>query len=219
MVEDQEGKISIPVNYVSIKGNLTVPKNSNQLVILIEGNDDKFGREPKVNVVALKKRLTSKSVASLVLESLLSEDERSIAFNHLDLTLLSNRLITITNWIRKNPKFSNLKIIYCTTFNGIRPVLLAAKRSFTKVDGIVAISGNYKEIDPKDWQHEFKIPVLVLYGELDSTDQKFPDREFFLKFGHPKSDQVIIKSSSNRFTDSDKWDLALDSICLWLGTL
>jgi putative phosphoribosyl transferase len=154
-------EIDIPVDEFILKGNLTIPKNTNSIVIFSHGSgSSRFST--RNNFVA--KILNQSNIATL-LTDLLTLEEDEIYENRFDIELLTQRLIAVTNYTSKLTSLKNLPIGYFGASTGAASALKAAARLKNKIKAIVSRGGR-----PDLALDDLKLieaPTLLIVGSRD----------------------------------------------------
>jgi len=156
-------EIDIPINGIVLKGNLTIPKTANCLVIFSHGSgSSRFS--VRNNYVA--KFLNQTNIATL-LTDLLTMEEDEIYENRFDINLLTNRLIAITNYVSKLPSLKELPVGYFGASTGAASALKAAARLSHKIDAVVSRGGR-PDMANADLEL-IEAPTLLIVGSLDDV--------------------------------------------------
>lgn len=154
-------EIDIPVDEFILKGNLTIPKNANSIVIFSHGSgSSRFST--RNNFVA---RILNQSNIATLLTDLLTMEEDEIYENRFDIELLTQRLIAVTNYTSKLTSLKNLPIGYFGASTGAASALKAAARLKNKIEAIVSRGGR-----PDLALDDLKLieaPTLLIVGSRD----------------------------------------------------
>jgi putative phosphoribosyl transferase len=154
-------EIDIPVDEFILKGNLTIPKNANSIVIFSHGSgSSRFST--RNNFVA---RILNQSNIATLLTDLLTMEEDEIYETRFDSELLTQRLITVTNYTSKLTSLKNLPMGYFGASTGAASALKAAARLKNKINAIVSRGGR-----PDLAFDDLKLieaPTLLIVGSLD----------------------------------------------------
>ncbi|MBW4359624.1 dienelactone hydrolase family protein [Flavobacterium taihuense] len=154
-------EIDIPVDEFILKGNLTIPKNANSLVIFSHGSgSSRFST--RNNFVA---RILNQSKIATLLTDLLTMEEDEIYENRFDIELLTQRLITVTNYASELPILKKLPVGYFGASTGAASALKAAARLKHMVKAIVSRGGR-----PDLALDDLKLieaPTLLIVGSRD----------------------------------------------------
>lgn len=127
----------IPVNKVSIEGNLQIPKEAKGLVIFSHGSgSSRFSPRNK----AVAKTLQESGLGTLLLD-LLTPEEDQIYENRFDIDLLTDRLLYSVNWLKKETAEKKLNIGIFGSSTGAASALSVAAQLGRKVSAVVSRGG------------------------------------------------------------------------------
>lgn len=158
---DKRYMVDIPVNGVTVEGVLRVPHNPRGIVLFAHGSGS--GRHsPRNNFVA--EILRQSRVATLLFD-LLTEEEDLVYENRFDIELLTERLISATKWVRKQPGLKNLKLGYFGASTGAASALQAAARIGSDIRAVVSRGG--RPDLAMDEINKVKSSTLLIVGEND----------------------------------------------------
>jgi len=159
-------QISIPINDVKLKGILTIPDDSASLVIFAHG-DGSNHNSPRNQFVA--EQLQKSNIGTLLVD-LLSEKEQKADSqdkrHRFDISLISDRLYSITQWITKNPDTAKIRLGYLGASTGAA----AAINSSARLDGIIqamVLRSGRPDLASKDSLKKIKCPTLMILGSND----------------------------------------------------
>lgn len=153
--------VHIPVEQMYLTGELTVPANSRALIIFVHGSGSSHA-SPRNQLVA--GRLQQAGFATLLFD-LLAPHEGDDLKKRFDIPLLTQRLITVTNWAIKEPSIQHLPIGYFGASTGAAAALQAAVALPQYIQAIVSRGGRPDmagKVLPL-----VKAPVLLLVGSHD----------------------------------------------------
>ena len=144
-----------------LKAFLRVPSRPLGIVAFAHGSGS--GRfSPRNNFVA--EVLQSAGIATL-LANLLDESEASDRRKVFDISLLTDRLLACSKWLRKLPETEKLPLGYFGASTGAAAALQAAAR---EPEGIVAIVSRAGRPDLAiDYLHILQAPTLLIVGGED----------------------------------------------------
>jgi putative phosphoribosyl transferase len=137
MKKQPQKLVNIPVNSISLEGILTIPANAKGIVIFVHGSGSSR-LSPRNNFVA--EVLQKASLATLLFD-LLTEEEDLTYENRFNIELLTERIITVTNWIKKQPNTKNLTIGYFGASTGAAAAIKAAAKLGSMIKTIVSRGG------------------------------------------------------------------------------
>lgn len=153
--------VKIPINDISIEGELCVPENSLGLVLFAHGSgSSRFS--PRNAYVA--KIFNHNKIATLLVDLLTWNED--IGYNRrFDIDLLTQRLIDITKWLRNYEETSKLQVGYFGSSTGAAAAIKAAADQKLAVSSIVSRGGRVDLASPQ--LSEIVSPTLLIVGEKD----------------------------------------------------
>jgi dienelactone hydrolase len=158
-------EIQIPINYITLEGNLTIPEGAKGIVVFVHGSGS--SRYSSRNQYVAQE-LQKEDLGTLLFDLLTAEEERiDMITSHLrfDIDLLANRLISVTKWILSNYNAEKLKIGYFGASTGAAAALIAAKEQ-PAVKAIVSRGGR-PDLAEKVLPY-VRAPTLLIVGGEDS---------------------------------------------------
>jgi putative phosphoribosyl transferase len=158
-----------------ISGNLIIPEKSTGIVIFAHGSGS-TGTSYRNQV--LGQALNNNGFSTLLFD-LLTEGEKQIdskceniagkipgiTLNKFNIKLLTQRLISITEWVQKNNDTENLDIGYFGASTGTAAALYAVT-AFYDIKVLVSRSGRSDLVDKKTLS-DITCPCLFIVGEYD----------------------------------------------------
>jgi dienelactone hydrolase len=158
-------EIQIPINSITLEGNLTIPEGAKGIVVFAHGSgSSRFSSRNRYVAQELQK----KALGTLLFDLLTAEEERiDMVTAHLrfDIDLLANRLVEVTNWLLSNPDTKKLNIGYFGASTGAAAALIAAKEHANAVKAVVSRGGR-PDLAEKALP-DVKAPTLLIVGGED----------------------------------------------------
>jgi putative phosphoribosyl transferase len=165
MGKSEEDLVIIEVGGVELSGNLKIPKGAKGIVLFAHGSGS--GRlSPRNQYVA--KVLREKNLGTLLFDLLTpqeEETERDTAHLRFDIGMLADRLVAVTDWLKRNPATQSLNIGYFGASTGAGAALVAASKRTKDIKAVVSRGGRpdlAKEALP-----EVRAPTLLIVGGND----------------------------------------------------
>jgi len=158
-------EIRIPINSITLEGNLVIPEGANGIVVFAHGSGS--SRHSSRNKYVAQE-LQNEGLGILLFDLLTSEEERiDMVTAHLrfDIDLLANRLVDVTNWLLNNPGTKNLNIGYFGTSTVAAAALIAAREHPNVVKAVVSRGGR-PDLAEKALP-DVKAPTLLIVGGDD----------------------------------------------------
>lgn len=158
-------EVKIPINSITLEGNLTIPEGAKGIVVFAHGSgSSRFSSRNRYVAQELQKE----GLGTLLFDLLTAEEERiDMITAHLrfDIDLLANRLVSVTNWLFSNPETKNLNIGYFGASTGAAAALIAAKEHTNVIKAVVSRGGR-PDLAEKALPN-VKAPTLLIVGGDD----------------------------------------------------
>jgi dienelactone hydrolase len=159
------GEIQIPINSITLEGNLIIPEGAKGIVVFAHGSGS--SRHSSRNQYVAHE-LQKDGLGTLLFDLLTAEEERIdmvTAQLRFDIDLLASRLVDVTNWLLNNPDTKNLNIGYFGASTGAAAALIAAKEHSNVVKAVVSRGGR-PDLAEKALP-SVKAPTLLIVGGED----------------------------------------------------
>ena len=201
-------EITIPVgDGINLKGNLTIPPGANSLVIFSHGSgSSRFSR--RNNYVA---ELLNKEKIATLMTDLLTEKEDEVYQNRFDIDLITERLVTVTNHVLRNPQLQNLNVGYFGASTGAASALKAAAKLGNKIRAVVSRGGR-----PDLAGEALNIvaaPTLLIVGSLDTVVIELNQNAYKMLQGEKKLE--IVPGAAHLFEEPGKLDIVAKLATNW----
>lgn len=150
---------------ITLEGNLNIPEQAYGIVLFVHGSGSSR-HSPRNQFVA--RMLHDTGFATLLIDLLtLEEEEEDRYTGHLrfDITLLSKRVVHITDWLAQHPATRHLKIGYFGASTGAAAALVAAAEHPHAVGAIVSRGGRPDLAGP--FLRHVLAPTLLIVGSKD----------------------------------------------------
>jgi len=156
-----KSEVTISLNDVTLKANLAIPEEARGIVIFSHGSgSSRFSS--RNNYVA--DVLNNQNFATL-LADLLSPAEDNEYRNRFNISMLTDRLIKITDWIRTNHQLKNLPMGYFGASTGAASALRSAAKLNNDIKAVVSRGG--RPDLAMDALPLVQSPTLLVVGSLD----------------------------------------------------
>ncbi|WP_266074745.1 dienelactone hydrolase family protein [Haladaptatus caseinilyticus] len=156
----QQGEITIPVDTVRLEGNLRIPAGASGIVLFAHGSGSSR-KSPRNNFVA--ERLQEFGLGTLLFD-LLTETEDTAYENRFDIELLTDRLVTVTEWIEAQAGSDEYRLGYFGSSTGAAAALRAAARR-PATEAVVSRGGRVDLATAV--LDDVSSPTLFIVGERD----------------------------------------------------
>lgn len=153
----------IKVDQVYIEGMLELPPDARGIVLFAHGSGSSR-HSTRNNYVA--KVLQNHGIGTLFIDLLTTEEDVSNA-TRFDIPLLAHRLISVTSWLKNEPKTQKLPIAYFGASTGAAAAIQAAARLSDEIVAVVSRGGR-PDLAGLDAMETLRAPTLLLVGEWDS---------------------------------------------------
>lgn len=162
MKQPHQQLVRIPVDQVYIEGMLTLPDAPQGLVLFAHGSGSSR-HSPRNNQVA--QVLNERGLATLLIDLLTpAEDlDRSARF---DMSLLTQRLLVVTQWLQAQAATSSLPLAYFGASTGAAAAVMAAATLGSTIHALVSRGGR-PDLAPTQDLAALTCPTLLLVGSLD----------------------------------------------------
>jgi dienelactone hydrolase len=152
--------VHIPAATVSIEGELSVPANSQGIILFAHGSGSSR-HSPRNNFVA--SILNANRLATLLMDLLTPDEDRNYA-TRFDIELLTQRLVAATDWIQNKMQTQHLPIGFFGASTGAAAALKASVIE-PSVRAVVSRGGR-PDLTGNDLTR-VTAPVLLLVGSHD----------------------------------------------------
>ncbi len=199
--------ISAVDQHVTLKAILGRPRHPKGLIIFSHGSGS--GRlSPRNQFVA---DLLNRQGYATILADLLTEQESHNRANVFDISLLSKRLISITNWALRHPELKSLPIGYFGASTGAASALVAASRLPRFVQAVVSRGGR-PDLALASLR-DVKCATLLLVGSEDHEVLAF-NQAAFKDLRNPKT-LDIIEGATHLFEEPGKLEEVAEKALNW----
>ncbi|MGV3509918.1 MAG: dienelactone hydrolase family protein [Sphingobacteriaceae bacterium] len=154
--------VSISIAGIELTGNLSLPQNTRGMVVFAHGSGSSSRHSPRNQFVA--RALQETGLGTLLFDLLTEEEEKDNA-KKFEISLLTDRLVGVTQWLQNNPQTANLNIGYFGASTGAAAALEAAAVLGVSINAVVSRGGR-----PDLAAHALpliKAPTLLLVGGFD----------------------------------------------------
>lgn len=210
-IAESKKEIEIYIDKISLKGNLMlVDDDFCKGVILFSHGSGSSRLSVRNNYVA--NLLHAQGYSSLLMD-LLTEEEGLIYENRFDITLLTNRLLKITKWVRNYKCTKHLPIIYFGSSTGAASALSAAAFLGNKVKAVISRGGRTDLVINN--LENVKAPTLLIAGEYDPVIIEL--NKGSIKKLTTNCKLEIVKGASHLFSEHGKLDEVANLSSNWLN--
>ncbi|MEW6278159.1 MAG: dienelactone hydrolase family protein [Candidatus Eremiobacterota bacterium] len=190
------GSIRIPAGSVSLEGDLAVPPGAPGLVLFAHGSGSSR-LSPRNRFIA--QRLQGVPLATLLVDLLTEEEDRTSYEVRFDIDLMSGRLRDIARWARDQAR---LPIGYFGSTTGAAAALRAAAQAPELVSAVVSRSGRPDLAGPD--LARVQAPTLLVVGGQDWTVMEV-NREALEELRCPR-ELAVVAGATHLFIEPGKLD-------------
>ncbi len=202
-----EELVHIPTGAVMIEGALTIPAKTKGLVIFAHGSGSSR-HSPRNNFVA--RLLNKKGLGTLLVDLLTPEEDRNYE-TRFDIELLTDRLISTSNWILQQPQPHRLTIGYFGASTGAAAALQAAAILGQPVHAIVSRGGRPDLAGAH--LNRVQAPVLLIVGGHDFEVMEL-NKEAFAELRSTK-ELAVIPGATHLFEEPGTLEQAAHLAAGW----
>ncbi|WP_299526510.1 alpha/beta fold hydrolase [uncultured Lutibacter sp.] len=204
------GEIKIPIGQISLRGSLRLNSKSKGIVLFSHGSGSSR-LSIRNNYVA---NLLLEDGFSSLLFDLLTTDEDKIYENRFNIQLLTDRLLKVTDWIRKYKDTKHLPIGYFGASTGAASALSAAAKLGTNIKAVVSRGG--RPDLALEVLKDVKVPTLLLVGGNDTAVIDFNKQAQSIINGI--CELKIIEGATHLFSEHGKLELVAQHTSNWFDT-
>jgi putative phosphoribosyl transferase len=162
----EERVVQIPVDGAIIEGNLNVPSNAKGIVLFAHGSgSSRFS--PRNQYVAGV--LNNAEIATLLIDLLTSEEDEIDVYTRqyrFDIKLLTQRLLSAAEWLKKNPVTQSLSLGLFGSSTGAAAALITAAKIPSDVRAVVSRGG--RPDLAMQYLNDVRAPSLFIVGGRDT---------------------------------------------------
>ena len=159
-----ESLLKIPIDDFYLTGNIIMPVRSESLVIFSHGSgSNRFS--PRNKMVARELR---KAGYGTLLFDFMGEHEEEDYEKRFEIDTLSQRLVSVTNWIQSQDKFKDHDLAYFGAGMGATKALNAAANLGDKIKAIACRGAKTDHIKSSVIK-KIKSPTLLIAGKEDKS--------------------------------------------------
>lgn len=192
-----------------LPGELDIPQNASSLVLFSHGSGSSR-MSPRNQFVA--KTLRESGIGTFLFD-LLSPREDSVRAR-FDISLLTERLILVTNWILKQHYTKDLNIGYFGASTGAASALNAAGKFGGKIKAVVSRGGR-PDLATTTMLSRVKAATLLLVGSFD-TDVLAWNQQAYERLNGPK-ELKVIPGASHLFEEAGKLEEVAEHAAIWFS--
>jgi dienelactone hydrolase len=190
-------ELQIPVDDVTLKGDVGLPENAKGLIIFSHGSGSSR-LSPRNRFVASS--LKESGFGTLLFDLLTPYEDQNYEMR-FNIELLTNRLVSVTRWMKNQEEFKRLNIGYFGASTGAASALRAAAVLGSDIIKAVVSRGGRPDLAEEKLK-SVKSPTLLLVGGLDTKVIKLNEQAF--EKMNCKKELTIIPGASHLFEETGK---------------
>lgn len=198
--------INIPVGKEMLVGDLTIPEDSNSLVIFSHGSGSSRFSVRNRYVAEI---LNREKFATLLTDLLTEEEDRNYE-SRFNIDLLTERLVTVTMHVGQLPALKNMSFGYFGASTGAASALEAAAKVGDSIQAVVSRGGRP---DMAKSLPEVQAATLLIVGSLD-IDVIELNKQAFAQLKCEKK-MNIVNGASHLFEEPGKLDEVAELATDW----
>lgn len=159
-------EVDLPIGDLRLSGELTLPPDAQGVVLFAHGSGSSR-RSPRNQFVA--RRLQGAGLGTLLFDLLTPAEERKdqdTGYWRFDITLLAQRLLSVTRWLLAQPSARHLAPGYFGASTGAAAALVAAAELGSAIHAVVSRGGRPDLAG--EALRTVTAPTLLIVGEADA---------------------------------------------------
>lgn len=201
--------VHIPVDGVELSGDLEIPADAKGLVIFAHGSGSSRLSPRNISVA---QRLRTHSLATLLVDLLTEQEDRNYE-TRFDIDLLTERLVTITDWACHNDQTRGLPVGYFGASTGAAAALLAASANADVVKAVVSRGGRVDLAAAV--LDTLAVPTMLIVGQNDHGVLEL-NEEAFLEI-KAKKELAIVPRATHLFEETGALDRVAILAAQWFS--
>lgn len=219
--------VRFPVNEsapeIFVEGNMVIPDNQVGIVIFAHGSGS--GKESPRNQLVSEK-LNENNIGTLLFDLLSKEEQEcdrrlgniitqvsGATLNKFNISLLTERLSMVTEWVMNYPKERNLKVAYFASSTGAAAALTCATKFHLR--SVIIRSGRTDLID-SDLLPQIVSPCLFFVGSKDKRVININKKTIKKLINAEKKELNIVPNASHLFEEKGSMETVANISAEWL---
>jgi dienelactone hydrolase len=208
-----EKEIQVRAGDVLLLGNLAVPAGARGLVVFAHGSGS--SRHSSRNRLVARV-LRDTGLGTLLFDLLTAEEERVDAYTaelRFNIPLLADRVVGVTDWLRREPATAGLRLGYFGASTGAAAALVAAAQRPEAVGAVVSRGGRPDLAG--EWLPRVQAPTLLIVGGNDVPVLGM-NQDAFRRLTVTDKQLVIVPGASHLFEEPGTLEEVACLACDWL---
>jgi putative phosphoribosyl transferase len=208
MTQAKINQIQIPVNEIFLTGDLAIPAKPKGMIIFSHGSGSNR-MSPRNRFVAGV--MQNAGFVTLLFDLLTKEEDLDVK-NRFDIDLLTERLISVTQWIKNHTEFGQWHTGYFGASTGAASAVRAAARLGVDIVEAVVSRGGRPDL-ASDLLDSVECPVLLIVGAKDDAVFEL-NRQAMEKLKSIKA-LITIPGATHLFEEEGAMDQVADQAGSW----
>ncbi len=208
--DDREQTVQIILESVTHTGLLGIPRGAQAIVVFAHGTGSSR-LSPRNAFVA--QTLRSSGLATLLFDLLTEEEDRAYEFR-FDIDLLTQRLLSVTEWLKRQPPLRELSLGYFGASTGAAAALKAAATLGPVVQAVVSRGGR-PDLAESDLPAVQAATLLIVGGNDEVVIEL--NRQAYARL-HTTKDLQIIPGASHLFEEPGTLEQVAHLATRWFNT-
>lgn len=187
-------QMTVPVHDAEVHGVLTIPRDCRGIILFAHGSGSSHTNQRHLRVA---EHLHEQRLATLLFDLLTPQEDTHYALR-FDISLLTQRLHSATEWIRHHPDINHLPMGYFSVGTGTAAALRAAADDDT-IKAIVSRGGRPDLTGPSLLRTS--AAVLLILGSKDLPLLELHQRAYDLLTDAKERELAIIEGASHLFEE------------------
>ncbi|HEY0898360.1 MAG TPA: alpha/beta fold hydrolase [Sphingobacteriaceae bacterium] len=201
-------EVEIPVEHVTLKGDLIIPPGAAALVIFAHGSGSSM-LSSRNRMVAEK--LQQEGFGTLLFDLLTTREDMDRT-NRFDINLITERLVEVTKWA-KEKSTRHLQLGYFGASTGAAAALMAAAKLKEDIKAVVSRGGRPDLAGPA--LPHVEAPTLLIVGGLDDVVIDLNEQAFSVMENEKK--MIIIEGATHLFEEPGKLESVAVMAVQWFN--
>lgn len=210
MSSESQNLVNIPVDDVELEGELLVPDEATGLVVFAHGSGSSR-HSPRNNYVA--EVLREHGLGTLLFDLLTEEEDRSRE-TRFDISLLTDRLVAVTDWLETRDETIDFEKGYFGSSTGAAAALRAAAQRGLDIGAVVSRGGRVDMA--AEMLDEVRAATLFIVGGADTQVLQL-NREAFEQLTC-KKELEVIEGAGHLFEGPGELEEVAEVAANWFAT-
>lgn len=204
--------VHIPAGSVELDGDLVVPPSSGGVVLFAHGSGSSRLSPRNTYVAGVLQR---RGIGTLLFDLLTREEDRNYE-TRFDISLLTQRLLSATEWLQGRPQTQSLRLGYFGASTGAAAALRAAAEMGGKIAAVVSRGGR-PDLAGELALRRVNAPTLLIVGAADYEVVELNRQAYALM--HCTKELKLIPGATHLFEEEGTLEQAASAAADWFAHL